>query len=351
MINNILNKIKELIKELYSQSKNAYKYFNKKIMPLLKTTLRKYKKNFRNITSLITKQWKVAGLGLSIFIIAYYGIGATISSKLNNTLDYEIKISQTSPTYTGNALTYILKSQIDDAAWTPSLPAFFPASILDNLPNFQLGVKNSLNYIVKKLAKHHNNSHLKNASELLDYPADIWLFSQTNDKLSPGSAKQYRKAISHIIEFCSSKDNSSTDTSNLLISLNNINKLLQKQLKTIEKQIQEHNSEFFDFSSDNIFYQAQGTVYTSYYILNALQKDYQDVIVNTNQYENITTALMFLNKAISLQPTIIKNASLEDIYGANHLLYLAYYISQAQNYIKTIYYTIKDFKDTTQNVN
>ena len=341
MINNILNKITPFIKKIYDQIIRIYKQFSKKLKPLSKVTLKKYRKNFRDITSLVTQQWKMLGIGLSIFLLVYYGLGAAISSKFNNSLDTEIKVTQASPTYLGNTLSHILKSQIDDTAWTPSLPAFFPASVLDNLPNFQLGVKNSLNYVLKKLAKHYNSKHLNEATLLLDYPADIWLFSQNDDKLSPGSAKQYRKAISHIVEFSNTKGNKTNDINDLLIGLNTIDKLLQKQIKTIEKQAQEHHAEFFDFTSDNIFYQTQGTAYSSYYILNSLLKDYQNTIVVSNQYENFTTTLMFLNKAVNLNPAIVKNSTLENTYGANHLIYLAYFMSQAQNYIQKIYYNIQ----------
>lgn len=351
MINNILNKIKPFIKDLYPQCISIYNSINKKLKPLSKVTFKKYKKNFKDISSLLTEQWKMIGFGLSLFLLIYYGIGAAISSKLNNSLETEIKVSATSPTYLGNSLSNILKSQIDDTAWTPSLPAFFPASVLDNLPNFQLGVKNSLNYILKKLAKHHNNLHLKEATQLLDYPADIWLFSQTNDKLSPGSAKQYRKAIAHIVDFSTQLNNSKSNTNDLLIALNSLNSLLQKQIKNLEKHVQEHSSDFWDFTSDNLFYQAQGSAYTSYYILNALQKDYQELIVTSNQYENITTALMLLGKTVNLNPTIIKNSSLESMYGANHLMYLTYFMSQAQNYIQKIYYGIKQTESTIENAN
>ena len=81
---------------------------------------------------------------------------------------------------------------MDDSPWTP---AVFPAAVLDNLPNFQLGAKDSVRYFVKRMARFYGDKNLKEAGELLDYPADIWLFSQTGeDRLAPGSAKQYRKA-------------------------------------------------------------------------------------------------------------------------------------------------------------
>ena len=59
-------------------------------------------------------------------------------------------------------------------------------------------------------------------------------------------------------------------------------------------------------------------------------------------YDDITSALKSLNKAINLNPMLVKNSPLEDIYGANHLMYLAYNISKAKNILTTISYTIKE---------
>ena len=63
----------------------------------------------------------------------------------------------------------------------------------------------------------------------------------------------------------------------------------------------------------------------------------------TNQYENLTAALSFLETASKLNPISIKNASPQDTYEANHLLYLGYYLARAQNYLKTIHNNIEDY--------
>lgn len=342
MIHRIFSKLKQIIKHLLGNCVYAYVYIKNSLQNLSKKSNKKHlkhKNNIFNIISQMSEKWKLFTAIFTLFFFVYYGIGATVSSTINNSLDAELKTTKDTPTFTSSALIHTLKSQIDDSPWTPALPIIFPASILDNLPNFQLGSKEGLNYIIKKLANHTNNSYLKEAHELLNYPSDIWLFSQTEqNKLSPGSAKQYRKATSEIIKFSISQSNLSSTPKDFIFMIKNINYVLNKQLTKLDKQIQEHNSEIFDINSDNIFYNAQGNMYSMYYILLGLSKDYQNFIVETNQYENITTALMHLSKSVNYSPLIIKNGAPDSMYSSNHLLYLAYHISQAQYYLTQIHY-------------
>ncbi len=301
------------------------------------------KKKLKDFISILTKRWRLTVLSLSGFFILYYGVGATVSSKINNPLDIEIHTTTQSPSYTANALAFVLKTQVDDSAWVPALPIIFPAYILDNLPNFQLGVKDSTRYLTQKLSLFHADNNLKEAASLLDYPANIWLFSQTEkDKFSPGSAKQYRKALAKLRAFAPQVNEvPDFQRKELSYMLTALNKLLTRQINRLAKQTQEHNSEMLDIKSDDIFYYAQGNIYTIYYVLSALAKEHQNLIVENEQYEYLMSALKHLKTAISLSPLSIQNGMPEESYTANHLLYLAFYLSQAQNQIYHIISALK----------
>ena len=286
------------------------------------------------------EQRRIFSFILVLFIGIYYGLGALISSDINKKLD-NLNLEPTSAISgkkTFFALAHILKSQVDNTAWTPALPAIFPAAVLDNLPNFQLGAKESANFFIKRLAHHYNSNTLKEIGKLLDYPADIWLFSQTKEnKLTPGSAKQYRKALANLKEFIENEPIAISDK-DLTYLLKSINHLLEKQIAILNKHAIEHSSELSDTRADDIFYKTQGTIYTIHYLLSAIVKDCRNQILKTEQYENITTALKYLADALDLNPLLIKNASANNSYEANHLLYLAYYLSRAQNHLSEIYY-------------
>lgn len=325
MIEQFLATLKNLWTTHSIQAIKFFKHHKKLLKSLLK------KKKLKTLILSATKEWKISSIIFFVIVFLYYGLGAYVSSNLNNNLDYKIKT--TNQRNTTLSLIYSLKSQIDDAPWTPSLPLIFPASILDNLPNFQLGVKDGIKHYIKQLSALYLDSSLKEAGTLLDYSPDIWLFSQDkNDKLSPGSAKQYRKALGRITDF-SNVENIlyPLTTENLSYQLNSINKLLDKQIINISKHSTEHCTDIFDNQADDIFFYTQGILYSTYYYLTGLSKDYQDLIVATNTYNDLTSALKQLKNAINLSPVIIKNSSPENVYSANHLLYLSNYIAKAQN--------------------
>lgn len=352
MIKTLLTRTRIQIKRLIGKCVYIYVYIKNSLIAIHKKSKnpqeknkRKHKNNLLNYIAVFSEKWRILTLGALGFLIIYYGLGATVSSTINNKLDKPIIVTQKSPRYTTEALSYILKSQIDDTPWTPALPIIFPAAVLDNLPNFQIGAKDSAKYIIKRLSSYHTDDNLKEAGELLDYPAHIWLFSQTaDDKLAPGSAKQYRKALAKLTDFASSENNNkATGSHELLYILSGIENLLERRLNILNQHVTEHNSELLDLEADNIFYQTEGYVYTVYYLLKGLSKDYQDIIVETGQYENLTNAMSFLETASELEPLSIKNASPQDTYEANHLLYLGYYLSRAQNHLKTIHNHIESY--------
>ncbi len=348
MTDNFLVKLKNLSKKYLNIALTHYKKYKTRLKAFLKR-----KANLKNIKSFlhsIIKEWKFSSILLFAIIVLYYGLGAYISSNINKQLNKELISSTTNERIATLSLIHSLKSQIDDAPWTPSLPLIFPASILDNLPNFQLGVKDSVRHYIKNMSALYLNPSLKDAGKLLDYSPNIWLFSHDkNDKLLPGSAKQYRKSLGFITDF------SKTQTSiyplsldDFLYQINAINKLLENTINKIYKHTLENSSNIVDTSADNLFFYTQGVLYTTHYYLSGLGKDYQDLIVETNAYEPYTTTLMLLKNAINLNPIIIKNAPLDSTYSANHLIYLSNYIARAQNKIYEISNQIKKQKEQTK---
>lgn len=342
MIHRLYSKLEPYLKNWINRSRPFCLALSNKIKKHFLTISQKISppKRCPNFITIMTKRWKIILGTLFIFLSIFYGLGAIVSAPINNRLDVQPKTSLAPGQYSLAALAYVLKTQVDDTAWTPALPLIFPAAILDNLPNFQLGVKNSTNFFIKKLAHRYQDKHLGKAQKLLDYPPDIWLFSQTQeDTLAPGSAKLYRRALAQIKKaIIKNKTPATLTTADFLSIINDINSLISQKIAVINQHILEHNSETIDLKADDIFYQTSGTAYTLHYLLTAIIKDYKEQILSAEQYENITSALKFLKDAASLEPLLIKNAALTDSFAANHLAYLVYYLAQAQNKLQQIYY-------------
>ncbi len=343
MTHPLLTKLKITVKRILGRCVYNWVYLKKQIQKALDMPNGKLfsKKTGNNLVTLAFKRWKSCSFIIICLLGTYYGIGAFVSSRIDTRLNLEVKTS-TPETHALSALGFVLRAQIDNAPWTPALPAIFPAAVLDNLPNFQIGAKDAIAYFIKYYAQSYQNKHLQKARELLNYPEDIWLFSQTKeDSFAPGSAKQYLKALAEIETFIN-KDALLQQANKPLLSelIKGVDKLLSDQISDINGYTREHTSEYLDFEADNLFYKIQGSTYVIHYLLTGIIKDYQSEIVDMEQYENITTALKFLSDAVKLNPFRVKSTALNDSYGANHLIYLAYYLLQAEIYIKDMHHTL-----------
>ena len=303
------------------------------------------KKKFKIFSSLLSRRRPLIYVMIA-FLGIYYGLGALISSEINNKLEDHQHESSSASSYAVKALADVLKVQVDDNAWTPALPIIFPAALLDNQPNFQLGAKEGVTFFINKLAHRFKDDDLMSAAELLEYPSDIWLFSSTkDDSLAPGSAKQYRKALAHIRKFLKKNAVLPANRENLLYILKSSDAFISQKIDILHKHIREHSSEVLDFSADDIFYKTIGSAYTLYYFLAAVTKDYQSQILEVEQYENMTTVLKYLAETAEMSPLVVKNASPNDAFEANHLMYLGYYLSVIQSKLQQVYYQVLLFSE------
>jgi len=348
MINTVLIRTKFFIKRLLGYCVYAYIYIKNTLQNKKTGKKSKKEKKILNFIATAAERWRLLCCWFLSILVIYYGLGALISSRINNDTSSAISCPPSGNGCIINALSHVLKVQIDKEAWTPALPKIFPAAALDNLPNFQLGAQKSAAALIKKIAQKSQHKALKEAAELLAYPPDIWLFSKTSDDtFAPGSARQYRKALTKIKEFANNDVPYPANKS--LYLLFELEHQLKNQIEKLHKQVLEHSTDTLDLKADDIFYHAQGTAYTLYYALAALGQDLQQQILKAGQYENLTTALKFLKDAETLEPFVVKNAPLNEAYEANHLIYLAYFLAKAQKLIAEIAYNLQTIESTSAN--
>ena len=104
----------------------------------------------------------IAIICICSFIILYYPVGAILTNNINRNLD--IKIDKISPNQSMaiDMVSHLINEEVNEKIWTPNLPFFFPAAILDNMPNYQLGILNSLSKFTSALEK---SNHKKTKDE------------------------------------------------------------------------------------------------------------------------------------------------------------------------------------------
>lgn len=298
----------------------------------------------------ISSWWHLILIALAALIFLYYPIGGMLVEDIDTDTTYEIKDSQNQQSASIDMITFIINREINEKMWTPNLPFFFPSYFLDNMPNFQLGIFDSLAKFTKTLANCANKKiidekdpqHLKQAAELLRYPGTVWMFSPTNKLLlAPSANTQYRKARQHLIKYNTALADGSEvwykkpqDLSLFLMRAQY--DLWKNSVQKLEQTIRENSNDLIDTKADNIFYHSQGKAYAYYLLFKALGQDYKDIIVQHNAYADWTSMLKALEQASQINPSIVRNGEADSLSAPNHLASLGFYILKAQIFMTKI---------------
>lgn len=316
--------------------------FSKILLAKLKNKLSAFHLNFSplRLLSFFNSWSQVLGILILGFICLYYPIGGYLINKIDTNTDFEFKTNP-EQSATIEVMSYLIKREVNDNLWTPNLPFIFPSYILDNMPNFQLGIISSVSKTTfamsKKLDKtviSEKESPLKTAADLLKYPGTIWMFSPQNRLTpAPSANSQYRRARRRLIDYNQSLLDGSRifykSPDDLAYLTRSVARTLWKSNLDIDSHVREFSTSFFDTRADNVFYYAQGQAYAYYLIMRALSYDYKDIIVNREVYEEWTRALKYLEEAAHLDPSVIRNGALNSAFTPNHLAALSYYTSRA----------------------
>lgn len=290
----------------------------------------------------IRKSWKSIAIILPAFLVLYYGIGSWATDNIDKTLI----VNQTKPEK-GLALVdsaaKLITREVDDHMWTPNLPFVFPGYILDNMPQYQLGIIKSLQTVIKVLADNYDSQEINKASELLNYPGNVWLLSKTeNLALAPSSGAQYRRARKALLRFNEETQIAKAAPNKILITiLQKISANLAIMMSGLENQVRENSSDWLDNKADNVFYYNQGQLYGFYVIFKALAEDFEPQILAAGQYEKWTSLNKTLENGFLLNPAVVRNGEPDSLTAPNHLLAIGYYITKADLQLNKIINMLK----------
>lgn len=305
---------------------NALRQYARKIRP----QLRKIKK----MALKVMNHWKFITVFLPSFLFFYYFLGSQIVENMDVATTYKLPDKRLPMFETTEGMSYLLKREVDDKMWTPNLPFVFPASILDNMPNFQIGIISGIKDIIPAIDRFEQNTDaqkedIKAVKELLNYPPDVWLMSHRGKfNLAPSSNAQYRKAAKELQKF--TKDGVfMPKAEDLEILLRQINKNLQKIAQRNEVHQREHAAVLADTSSDDLFYYGKGYAFALWQITETLGYDFKDVILEHNAYTEWTYLNNSLKKAAELKPFVVRNGASESISVPNHLIMQNFYLQKA----------------------
>ncbi len=283
------------------------------------------------IVSFVVKWWHWALGGIFAFIVLYYPAGALLYHRIDVNPRLGEKV-QEDRIRSLNTLAELIERETDKHAFTPNLPFFFPAAILDNMPAFQTGIIKGSQEITETFAALNPQAQqLKEASERLNYPVAVWHVDGWKPAIS--SVKKYRAAKYLILEYEAEvqKKNQTFNTSPdaLKRMFDALAENIKKCIGKIDDRVVKGERKIWDTEADDVFYEIKGQAYVYFLTLRNLKKDFKDLFseeVLKNKWEK---ALFSLKKAILLEPMIILNGAAETQFVPNHLLGMGFYLAQS----------------------
>ncbi len=309
----------------------------RKVLSAVKQARRKAYQKIRKLKKpilKIMKHWRFLTIFLPSFLFFYYLVGSTIADNTNVNVEYKIP-EEEAPTFaTAESMSFLIKREVDGKMWTPNLPLIFPASVLDNMPNFQIGVVSAVREMLPPIRRFAQNNEqqkadMKTAYKLLSYPPNVWLMSRRGKLgLAPSSNSQYRKAAAKLHDFSADGD-FTPQAEDLNAMLSKMSKNLQNLTIRNEIQQRENAGGWWDTSADDLFYFARGYAYALWQISQAAAVDFKDILLECNLYTEWTYLVTSLKKAAEFKPRVIRNGAADSLFTPNHLLMQNYYLQRA----------------------
>src|SRR4029450_1978285 len=141
--------------------------------------------------------WRIVAVGL----VLYFPVGPLIVHNIDDDPQFAPRNVVPGESRAVAVAAQLVTREVDVNTWTPMMPFFVAAGILDNMPNFQRGIMAALGRFSTELmdqlgrtpGSNHTHPALQHAQEYLTHEPNIWLWQPSVSLLpSTTSAQKYR---------------------------------------------------------------------------------------------------------------------------------------------------------------
>ncbi|MEM1139043.1 MAG: DUF2333 family protein, partial [Pseudomonadota bacterium] len=138
---------------------------------------------------------------LGVFLIAlfiYYFIGSKLVHRIDDNLDYKPPVAVLPNQSHAVAMAAgLMEREVDGHGWVSNDPFYYPSAVLDNMPNFQAGIKESVEIFTEKmrdnLGRKRGSSEidesLRTARSRLGTDPSQWIWDPSESALPRQSAE------------------------------------------------------------------------------------------------------------------------------------------------------------------
>lgn len=281
----------------------------------------------------------------------YYPVGMMLAHQINDGIDFQAppEFVVAGGSKAVSVAAALVDREVNDTKWVANKPFVFPSSMLDNMPNFQMGVIYAVSRfaieMTDALGRTRGSSQvdadLDRASGLLKYDGTIWVWEPTTSLMPTASAeKQYRAAIAALVRYnqrlASGKAVYDKRADNLINFLDRVAADLGSASAALDQRTVESNAGYLDAKADDTFYATKGRLYAYFLLLREIGDDFSGVIAE-KAVDNVWQQMMAnLSTAASLDPLIISNGAADGLIMPSHLTAQGFYLLRARTQLREV---------------
>lgn len=287
---------------------------------------------------------------LLVVVVFYYPLGALYVHEIDDDPNFgpgEVAPGASRAVAMAAAL---IDREVNQHEWPANDPWFLPGAILDNMPNYQIGIITALRRFAQEMTDQVSrvrgltpaDADLEAARSRLNNDPDIWVvdFRISAVGVTSSSERLYRSAresfLSYNRRLAAGQAVFERRADNLQFTLDRIAKDLGSVSAILEQQVQNGSQQVIDFNADNVFYKTKGELYAYSLILRELGTDFEPVIKERNLTVAWTQMVASLEKAAQLQPWVVVNGAPDSAVFPSHLSGQGLFLLRARTQIGEI---------------
>ena len=296
-------------------------------------------------------RWRIARWafwGLLAIVLLYYPVGMALMHRIGDDTEMTAPAEKGASRAVAMAAALIRRETVDHA-WTPNDPFIYPSWALDNLPNFQVGIRDALGRFAIEMADKIGRTRgssvvdkdLEDAMGKLRYSPYTWVWDISVSLLPTSSTEaQYRAAMRSLLRYntrlAAGAATFERRADNLQTLIDRVNADIGSDSARIAERVERFGGIVFDTRSDDLFYRTKGRVYGYYMILRELGADFAGILAEKQAQKVWANMMASLRRAAELQPLIVRNGAPDGMLQPNHLAAQGFFLLRARTQLKEV---------------
>jgi hypothetical protein len=293
---------------------------------------------------------KWLGIVLLAIIVLYYPVGMLLTHEINDDPDFtgpaveqQADNQDSGPSQAVATAAALMDREVSQTAWPANDPFFMPGWALDNMPNFQIGIRDAVKRFALELQDEIGrnrgtsaaDSDLQAAASYFNYRPDVWIWNPSNALLPTSTTEeQYRQGVSALRSYnnrlVQQKATFDRRADNLLSTLDRIGKDLGAASDRTQRQIDGNSGSWIDLHADDVFYLNKGLLYGNALILRDLGKDFAKILDEKGATQIWDRMVISMMEGAELRPWIVINGRPDALMQPNHLAAQGFYLIRAR---------------------